>query len=66
MLYSINRDKSLLFQALVGPISLLICARGQVRRPRSPLPPRTLSPQRRDPQVQPGAAGDSELGGDVR
>ena len=41
-------------------------ARAQNRRPRPPLPPSPLPPQRRHPQTRPGAAGDSELGADVR
>ena len=40
-------------------------ARAQGRRPRPPLAPGPLPPQRRHPQARPGAAGDSELGADV-
>ena len=40
------------------------CAGAQGRRPRPPLPPGPLPPQRRHPQTRPGAAGDSELGAD--
>ena len=41
-------------------------AGAQDRRPRLPLPPGPLSPQRRHSQAGARAAGDSEFGGDVR
>ena len=52
--------------ALMPPPHLRPAAGAQGSRPRPPLPPSPLPPQRRHPQAGAGAAGDSELGADVR